>query len=51
MLEWLSSNYPTLIALAAVLAAVAGAVFSLVRRKRSGTCCCGDCEKCRGCGK
>ncbi|MBQ9545204.1 MAG: FeoB-associated Cys-rich membrane protein [Clostridia bacterium] len=55
MLEWITQNFATLIALAAVLALVALAVFSLVKdKKRASGGCTGNCASCGlgcSCGK
>ena len=42
-------NLGDLAVLLAVAGAVAAAVASLVRRKKKGNSCCGDCSRCGGC--
>ena len=49
MWEWLAENYVTLIAAGAVVLLIAGAAFVLIRDKKKGKSCCGDCAHCGGC--
>ena len=50
-MKWLSQNLPSVCLLAALIALVAGLIYSLVRSKRSGRSCCGGCSGCAMAGK
>lgn len=47
MFEWITDNLITILALAAVLLLIAGAIFTLVRDKKRGVSSCGS--RCAGC--
>lgn len=50
-MKWLSQNLPSVCVLAAVVALVAGLIYSLVRSKRSGGSSCAGCSGCAMAGK
>ena len=46
MLTWIAENAATVIVLAAVAAVIALAVRSLIKQKKSGAVCTGNCATC-----
>ena len=49
MFGWIAENAATVIALAAVLILIGGAVFSLARDRKKAGPCTGNCATCRAC--
>ena len=48
-MDWLMANAYTILVAGAVAGAVGLALRSMIRDKKQGKTCCGDCSRCGGC--